>query len=144
MSDRYPEGPAARAHLEEFAGRHPDRITVVADMEDFSLHCTQLFAQAQSEIAGGADIAAVERSLLDQVQQLKTRAVEAMRTAYAQALDIELASARSRSAHDQLSALIDEREPLFVVDAQNDEMVLSLHPALAPHVDRILAALAYE
>ncbi len=35
MSDTYPAGPAARAHFEEFAGRHPDRVTVDVDMEDF-------------------------------------------------------------------------------------------------------------
>jgi hypothetical protein len=144
MSDRYPEGPAARARLEEFAARHPYRITVVADMEDFSLRCTQLFARAQSDIAGGADIVAVDRSVIAAVHQLKARAVEAMRAAYAQALEIELAAARSRGAHDQLAALIDERAPLFVVDAESDEMVLSLHPALAPQVGRIVAALACE
>lgn len=144
MSDSFPAGPAARAHFEELAARHPERVTLAADMEDFSIECFQVFAKAQYDIAEGAEAAAVERSVAADVQQLKRKAVEAMRGAYAQAFALAMASARARGAHDQVSALADEREPVFVLDLEGDRMLLSLHPAVAEHADLITAALASE
>lgn len=141
MSDRFPAGPAARDSLEAFAGRHPDRVTVHADMDDFSTECFELFAKAHSDIAEGADPAAVERSVAAEVEQLKRRAVHAMRAAYAEALDRAIAGARAQGAHEQVAALAHERDPIFVLDLERDEMILSLHPALAPHADHIAAAL---
>ncbi len=142
VSDSYPAGPAARAHFEELAGRHPERVTLMADMEDFAVECFQALAKAQYDIAEGAEVAAVERLVAAEVQKQKRMAVEAMRAAYAEALARAIAAARARGAHDQLSALSDEREPLFVLDLESDEMILSLHPAVAEHADLIRAALA--
>jgi hypothetical protein len=144
MSDRYPAGPAARARFDTFASSHPDRVTVVAKMDGFTHAWLQLAGKAQSEIAGGADVAAVERSVAVEIQKLKSRAVEAMRAAYAEALESAIAGARDRGAHDQVSALMNERDPHFVLDLDSDEMTLSLHPALGPHVDRIVGALATD
>ncbi len=144
MSDSYPAGPAARAHFEELAGKHPERVTLVAPMEDFAVECFQVLAKAQYDIAEGAEVAAVERSVATEVQRLKRVAVDAMRAAYAEALALAIASARARGAHDQVSALADEREPIFVLDLESDEMILSLHPAVAEHADHIAAALASE
>jgi hypothetical protein len=142
MSVTVPEGPAARKRLFELARSRPDRVTVTADMESFALHCFRVFAQAQSDIASGADVAAVERSVVAQVVELKTRAVAAMRAAYGEILDREIAAARARGADDLVSALSAEREPVFFVEATDDALTLSLHPALAPHADRIKAALS--
>jgi len=141
MSDTYPAGPAARERFEDFAGRHPDRVTVHVDMEDFAIECFQVFAKAQSDIAEGAEVAAVERSVAAEVLDLKRRAVETMRTAYAEALGRAIAAARAQGAHEQVPALADERDPIFVLDLESDEIILSLHPALAPHADHITTAL---
>jgi hypothetical protein len=143
-SENYPAGPAARARFEELADTHPERVTLRADMEDFAVECFQVFAKAQYDIAEGAEPAAVERSVAAEVQRLKRVAVEAMRAAYAQALSLALASARARGAHDHVSALADEREPIFVLDLESDQMLLSLHPAVAEHADQIAAALASD
>ena len=97
MSDSYPAGPAARARFEELAGRHPERVTLNADMEDFAVECFQVLAKAQYDIEEGAEVAAVERSVAAEVQKQKRMAVEAMRAAYAEALALAIAGARARA-----------------------------------------------